>query len=398
MSNNRNNTTAPNSLRSNIVKAAIIAVVAMFASWFIPGELTTLEVFTPKEKASDFSFSDFYTLAADNSQTIDTDPDVTIVALDGCRRSKMGWAISLADSLGAMVIGIDLLFNPPTTPYDSLIAAIDTASCIVLPIALTGESDGRFASGETSYFEPLLQNDHYHGAVNINGISDNSTTRFFKAEFPTHEAPVPSFATVIAELYRPGITDPLIERGNRLELIDYPNKAFNTLTPETLIENEELIRGRIVLMGYVDDKSDIHRTPLVNNSPGLLIHATIISTILKGDYISYSPQWLSLLVAFAACFLMVFAGIHFREHSWGAVLVRAIQIMLMIGVLYIGSLLFIDCNYSFDFMPTITVTIIGLVIMDIAIGLGFLFTKLFRFILSACTSLFRPRKNNNQSA
>lgn len=381
-------------MRRNLAKAAVIALVAMGASWFIPGELTSLEVFTPKEKVSDFNFSDFYTIAANGAQALTTDPDITVVALDGCSRAEMGRAIAFADSCGAAVIGLDLIFSPPTTTCDSIIAAIDSTDSIVLPIILSNEENDRFADLETSYFEPLLNSEHYHGAVNINGNLENSTTRFFKGEFETTHGPVPAFSTVIAELYSPGITADLQERGNKLEMIRFPNKAFNILTPATMANNEPLITGRIVLMGYLSDPSDIHRTPLSNHTPGLLIHAACTATIINGHYVSYSPQWLALAVAFAACFLMVFAGLHFREHAWGAILVRAIQIALMVGVLYIGSLIFIRYDYSFDFMPTITVTILGLVIMDVVIGLSFLFTKLYYAILSLPKKFTRKRKKS----
>lgn len=352
------------------ISAFFISIAALILSLYLPGELTSLEVFIPKEKANDFSFSDFYTMTATNADAVSTDTIVTVVALDGCTRAQMGRAIAMADTSGVSAIGIDMIFSPPTTPYDSIVQAIDTARNVVLPVVLTDMIDGFFTKSEVSYFEPQLTNSLEHGAVNINGSHEGTTTRFFKAEFDTEEGPIPALPTVLAEMHHPGCAETLWERGNDMEMINFSGRVFNIITPDEIESHPELLRDHIVLMGYVNDRSDMHRNPLVNKIPGVLIHANTISTIVEQTYIDYSSTWINIVIAFVACFIMVFAGMHFRFRPWGAMLVRGIQIILMFGVLYAGALVYIRHSYSFEFGPTITVTILGLVVMDIVIGLS----------------------------
>ena len=82
------------------ISAFFISIAALILSLYLPGELTSLEVFIPKEKANDFSFSDFYTMTATNADAVSTDTIVTVVALDGCTRAQMGRAIAMADTSG----------------------------------------------------------------------------------------------------------------------------------------------------------------------------------------------------------------------------------------------------------------------------------------------------------
>lgn len=387
--NNQNNP----SLKHALLYAALISVLALACSYFVSGELTTLEAFIPQDKASDFSFSDFYSIAGDNAQSLPTDSVITIVALDGCNRAAIGRAIAAADSCGASVIGLDLLFDPPTIDHDSVILAVDTARCIVLPTILSDYQDDVFWENEKSYFEPQLVNPHLHGAVNINGQLDNSTTRYFKTEFPTiDQTPVPSFGLVIAEAYRPGITAKIVARDNDMELIRYHNKVFNILLPEEVTSYPELIRNKIVLMGFVRDFSDFHHTPLANDVPGTIIHAHIISTIVNDELITESPAWLAYAVAYMACLIIVAAGLYLRNKDWGAMTVRFIQVGLMLLVLYCGSVLYVKHDYSFDFTPTIVITVLGLVIMDICIGINSVLAKGWNFIVKYSNKLINKFK------
>ena len=322
----------------------VITILTIAVAQILTGAMTSLEAFTPREKMNDFSFSDFYTLSASNANAVIPDSNITIVALDGCTRAQMGHAI----------------------------ATIDSLPNIVLPVTLKEPTGHCFTAAEASYFEPLLVNEHEHGAVNINGTFENSTTRYFKAEFETIHGPVPSIATIISDIYDPGAGSELLERDKDIELINFSSRVFNILKPHELSANADLLRGKIVLIGYIDDAADMHRTPLVNRMPGILIHANTIATIIGREYIELSPRWLTYMVALTACYMMVLARFFLRRYKWGPMLVRLIQTGLLIGVLYLGAIVFIRNNYSFDFTPTIKLTILGIVMMDFSTGLAFI--------------------------
>ncbi len=351
-----------------LLKALIFTVIAVVLSFFLPGPLTSLGAFIPKEKANDFSFSDFYALTANDADAMSIDTTVTIIALDNCTRAQMGHAIAFADTAGASVIGIDMIFSPPTgLSCDSIIQAIDTARNIVLPIVLTDpDENNRFTAAEVSYFDSLLETEHDYGAVNINGDNDGSTTRFFKDAFELSNGEhITSLAAVLAEKHKPGSFRTLLNRDNDMEMINFSNRVFNILTPEEMRLHPELLKDRIVLMGCVNNPADMHRNPLVNKMPGIIIHANIIATIIDEAYIDRSGVPVNLAVAFATCFALLFTRCYFHKKKWCPMVVRIVQIILIVSVLNIGSIAYAHWHYSFDFALTIIVSLLGLVVMDI---------------------------------
>lgn len=359
-------------LWKTLLKALVFTVTAVVLSFYLPGPLTSLGAFIPKEKANDFSFSDFYALTASDKDAMCVDSTVTIIALDNCTRAQMGHAIAFADSSGSSAIGIDMIFSPPTSlTCDSIIQAIDTARNVVLPIVLTDpDENNRFTAAEVSYFDSLLEIEHDYGAVNINGNNDGSTTRFFKGAFEMNNGEhITSLASVLAEKHKPGSFQTLLERGNDMEMINFSGRTFNILSPDEMRLYPELLKDHIVLMGCVNNPADMHRNPLVNKMPGILIHANIISTIVDETYIDRSGLLVNLSVAFVTCFAMIFTRLYFSERKWCAMIVRIAQIILIITVLNIGSIAYAHWHYSFDFALTIIVSLLGLVVMDILTGL-----------------------------
>lgn len=356
------------SVRSALGLSVIVTILAIFASYYIPGELTSLEVLTPEEKTSDFSFSDFYTMVAADRDELTVDGNVTIIALDGCSRRQMGRVVALADSAGATAIGIDMIFEPPTTETDPMLEAVDTARNVVLPVYLSKAEDGYYTAFRTSYFDDRLTKQHHYGAVNINGSHIGTTTRYFKIEYDSSEGPIPTMSAMLAELHRPGSADHIWERGNEMEMINFVGRSFNIITPDEAETQHHLLKDHIVLMGMMSDHADYHRNPLVKTLPGVMIHAYTIATIVNGQYIDEAPGWLNMLIAALVCVCLVFAGTYCRLTDWGCLLVRVLQTGVLLGALYLGSFAYISRSYNFDFSPTILVTVLGLVIMDIVIG------------------------------
>ncbi|MCM1412866.1 MAG: CHASE2 domain-containing protein [Bacteroides sp.] len=353
---------------------------AWLLSLLLPGPLTSLEVFLPKEKTNDVDFSDFYAMMAYENEVVPLDRNVTIIATDGCSRAEIGRAIAFADSAGAAVIGIDLILSEPTTVLvDSIIEAIDTARNVVLPVVLSNPDEkGRFQAAEVAYFDSWLEQPHEYAAVNINGGSRLNTTRFFKGELElSNGETMPTFSALIAEKYSPGSFQKLLNRRNNMELINFSGREFTILSPEEMTKVPELITGHIILIGCVENLSDIHRVPLTTSMPGIVIHAHTIANIIDGDYIDYSGRMVNWLVAFTACFAILFLRVYYTDmkKKWVGLVVRILQVVLIVLALNIGSYIYINGHYSIDFAPTVTLSLLGLVAMDVITGIWDLTSK-----------------------
>ena len=353
-----------------LIIAPIATILAIGASYLIPGDITTLESVAPETKTSDFCFSDFYSIAVSNDKTYTIDPNITIVAVDRCSRTEIAAALATADSAGAKAIGIDLILEKPTVDYDSLADYLRYNKRIILPVLLKDYDGIYFNDAEASYFDTWEINDSRHASININGSHEGCTTRYFKPEFDHVDSPIPSMAMMLAETYKPGSFDRIMTRGNSMEMIDFTTHQFNVIHAKDLYRHTDLLKNKIVLLGCVDNAADKHRIPLINNMAGVIIHAYIISTIINDDFIDDSSWLINMTIAAIVRLIIVFLGVLFRSTDWGCMMVRILQIAILFTILYIGTALFRTYHYNLDFGPTILISVLGLLVMDILIGLN----------------------------
>ena len=68
------------------VKSVVITVATLLFSHVLVYDLMSVSFFSPMEKASDFRFSDFYTIVADDRAVSTLDDDIVIVPVDGLTR------------------------------------------------------------------------------------------------------------------------------------------------------------------------------------------------------------------------------------------------------------------------------------------------------------------------
>lgn len=353
-----------------LIIAPIATIMAIGASYFLPGDITTLESVAPETKTSDFCFSDFYSIAISNDKTFTIDSNITIVAADRCSRRDIAEALILADSAGAKAIGIDLILEKPTVAYDSLAEYLSENKQIILPVLLKDYDGTFFNDAEVSYFDSWEINDQRHASININGSHEGCTTRYFKPEFDHVDSPIPSMSMMLSEIYKPGCYDRIMSRGNSMEMIDFTSHQFNVIHVKDLYRHPDLLKNKIVLIGCVENAADNHRIPLIHNMPGVIIHAYIISTIINDNLINDSTWLTNMTIASIVCLIIIFLSVLFRATDWGCMMIRILQIAILFAILYIGTALFRNYHYNLDFGPTILITILGLLIMDILIGLN----------------------------
>ena len=130
-----------------IVKATVITLLTLLFSHVAVYDLTSVSFFSPMEKASDFRFSDFYTLVANKRPVKELDDNIVIVALDGCDRAEMARAIDAIDYCGPAAVGLDIVFGPPLNPdEDTLSESLELCSNFVMPITIEEDSTGYFIS------------------------------------------------------------------------------------------------------------------------------------------------------------------------------------------------------------------------------------------------------------
>lgn len=351
-------------------KSVIITIATLLFSHVVVYDLMSVSFFSPMEKAADFQFSDFYTIVADDRAVSIHDEDIVIVPLDGYTRKEMAKVIDDINFCGPAAVGLDIAFAPPSNPEDDPLAeAMASCTNLVMPVRISADS-AAYHMEHLSYYDSFVEPQGGFAAVNIQGdAGQRRTVREFSGFFDTAEGVIPSLPAALVKIVRPEAYKELKDRQQDEESINFASRQFDIIEPEEIIDNPELIEGKIVLLGKMMNAGDLHVTPLDNFMPGLLIHAYTAATILSGDYTRELTPFESYAIAAIACFLLVWFNMWLIDTPTGPVLVRVLQVLMLYFMIVGGTLAFVKYNIDLNFSFAILSTSLGVAAGDIYIGL-----------------------------
>ncbi|WP_420265751.1 CHASE2 domain-containing protein [Candidatus Magnetominusculus dajiuhuensis] len=134
-------------------------------------------------------------------------------------------------------------------------------------------------------------------------------TKYLNADFDAYPYGYEDNAT-IGGISIPTFTDKYLDRYMYINYTGGP-EAFNLVAFEKVPQmNPEVFKDKIVLIGTVGDSmSDNHQTPISKTTPGIVIHANIIHTIINKRFISpmgRDYQWLFVFIVMIAAFILFY--------------------------------------------------------------------------------------------
>ena len=353
------------------IKSAVITVMTLLFSHVVVYDLMSVSFFSPMEKASDFRFSDFYTIVADDRAVATLDSDIVLVPVDGYTRREMAEVIDAIDFSGPAAVGLDIAFAAPSTPDDDPLAE-SLAGCanLVMPVRIDHDEEGNAHLVHLSYYDDIVEPQGGFAAVNIQGDArERSTVREFAGSFETVEGNVPSLAKALVGIVKPEAAAKLEMRNGGDEYIRFASRKFDTVDPQEILGNQDLVKGKIVLIGKMQNAGDLHVTPLDNFTPGLLIHAHTAATIMEGDYIRDLTPFETYAVAAIACFVIVWFNMWLIENPVGPLVVRVIQVGLLYLMIVGGTMAYIRHGIDLNFSFAIMAASLGVAACDVYIGL-----------------------------
>ena len=235
---------------------------------------------------------------------------------------------------------------------------------LVQPINLVPvQGSDSFALGGYSYF--YRPGDDGFASSALPSKYANSTIREFRTVFPTRDAgTLPSFSLALARIADPDAAAELEQRGNKLEVINYHSRRFRCYEPSELIDHAEELAGRVVLLGALHEKGDLHPTPVNSMMAGIFIHANSLATVLDRAYMTSTPRWLQWLFGFLLCYLVVFTHLSLTVRIKGLVL-RILQVGLLYATVQIGYYMFLIHNVVMDFSYALLMLTFGIFACDI---------------------------------
>ncbi len=368
-----------------------IFVFAFLGLLTIVGRFITFDHIDPLSDAlRDYESSDIIYNSWTNNP-IDT--NITIVNIAQVDRATIGKELEIIGKYKPKVVGIDAFFRAEKGPMQDfpLMMGMSKIENLVLVSQLSehldtadcwnrlNRSNPMFLEYAQTGFANVITGEHEHGG-------DFRTVREFRPDYCVADSTELNFTSKIVSIYNPSAFNDLMARGNHSETInwhgniDYYNVMKNKYTQLDVADvleerfDPSVIKDKIVLFGYIgeyvgDTTSYIDKfyTPMNSRQAGraypdmygIVVHANVISMILKRDYVTTVPDWgdylICLLVTFLNVWLFVFVAD--RRKRWYDVITKPLQILEL--VLLVGLVIWFLSSASIKMNLTLTLITIA---------------------------------------
>ena len=324
---------------------ATIAVIAFLLA--IIG--LSIEVFDPIGQAFDnFHLSDgfFYTQAKGHPSTMNTNPDIVIVDIQDCdSREEIADIVNRINQAGPQALVVDIIFSnyaSASSREDSVLTAAfrQTENLILAQRNVYGEDGWQT---ERSFFA-----DEFTCREGDVGFSPGMV-RSFERSINVDGKDVPTFVSLIAN--ECGLEVP----SGKL-LINYCPVTTITLSADN-VGCEELLKGRVVIIGDLNDRRDYHNIPVLmdgqTRTSGIKIIAQEYYTLLPHNRFYTSPEWVSIIFGILMTYLFCtfIASPMSRKKRFNGLWIKIWQVVVLIVLLILtywsfwGFHLYMPLNY-----------------------------------------------------
>ena len=371
-----------NYLKDNIIGTVFIFV--LLAGIFWVSQRPFLDAMDPIGAAiSDMELTDLVFNNLRDDPEIDT--NIVVVNIGLIPRGMIGMQLDIINKYEPAVVGFDFDFlyeNTEDPEGDSILAqAIANTENLVIMCklmqtdSLQEANPGADIYDTVSYTIPKLSQNAIFGFANLQTEAvkqeDFKACRLFPPQREVKGKTINAFALEMAKQFDEKAANEFIKREKDWEVINYsgnvvdfyattnyPTSYFALDWMQVLNEDfdESLIKDKIVIFGYLGKNfgdtswDDKFFTPLNKNFAGktnpdmygVVIHANIVSMILRGDYINTLGEGANYLIGILVCFLnvMFFSWIYRRLPRWYDGLTKLIQIFELMIMLFIVVMVF----------------------------------------------------------
>jgi CHASE2 domain-containing sensor protein/two-component sensor histidine kinase len=276
---------------------------------------------------------------------------------------------NLADA-GATVIGLDVLLSEPQSQEAdrALADAFARSGRVVIVDKIGSFPDGPHWIEPLPEFTRVARVGHAQAVLDLDG-----RCRRFPARELTPDGSRWAFGVEVARVVAPAQTGTFLQRygvpasddGTSfvtakpvLVPIPFRRGAFDSISAADVLGSRGLaaVRGRPVLIGFGPTEiGDRVSTPLSGEmpTPGVLVSAQIVDSVLGDRYLSEAPFWSALLLLLAAVAVVLVAR---RRRGWPASACFAFLAIAVYGVGF-GALIF--ASRSVNAGPALLATLLG---------------------------------------
>lgn len=391
----------------------ILATAFVFlAMWGLFG-LTKLNVFNAFDSIgaalSDVELTDYVFSGLREEPNVDE--SIVIINIGYLKRHQIAQQIQIINKYKPKVIGIDSFFDCSKGLRDTvscpqlkdtlgnlmLSNAIREAGNVVLvskvfqrDTSLDGNTFDSLRRSDAMFLDYAITDGFASLETDAAFQDDVKTCRTFNPQLRIKDRIQHAFSVEIAMAYDSVKTKKFLDRNNYSEVINYrgnvydiygstnyPQMFFTLDVDDVMNENfvPEMIKDKVVIFGFLGDYlgdpswDDKFYTPLNKKLAGkanpdmfgAVVHANIVSMILKEDYVNEMKQWHEIALAIAICLLNValFSLINTHLPLWYDGITKLLQFLQLI--LYSFFMVIVFDWFTFKFNVTLTLAAVALV-------------------------------------
>lgn len=315
--------------RKDFINGGIITVIVAMLASLIAFVGVHIKVFDPLSKAFENTYLSDGLFYAHGRSGVDS--ELVIVDLDGCSsRAEIAATINDINSCSPKSLAVDVIFGKASSVSpreDSLLVdALADSPNLILAQRIAGKGV------ERSFFADVLE--CTEGDVTLG----NGIVRCIPAAWEMDGERIPSFISRISAMMgRRSVEDN--------ELVNYSLETLPAVPAKAVIQSQDYIKGKMILLGDMGDLRDLHDTPVVFDgearTSGLNIIALSLNTLRPGNGFRNAPMWieifLGIILTYLFCSLVVSP---FRRLGIDDVWVVGVQVVALIVLLSLSYFLF----------------------------------------------------------
>lgn len=294
----------------------LVVLVALAMFFVLYGLLAIpMSFINPVKRAiEDFSLSDlYYAVDWNTPETPQKSDYITLIDITKMtNRAEIAQMLDKVKLCEPAVIGVDIIFEG---------CGHDSVADKMLDSVATNMPNTVFASKLVNYDEannnfddmvkPYFVNDSTCIAY-VNTVSEAYSTclRSLSIERKCKGKPAKSFTATVAEKFAKG----LLPNNSKLNyFINFRHLDFITIAGDSIQENSDKLKGRIVLIGTLSKEEDSHFTPL-GMMPGLKVQAYSVQTLIDHRNIAtLNTVWYFFVVAILTYITVVWQFLWIRS-------------------------------------------------------------------------------------
>lgn len=344
----------------------IVTLLALLIMWFMSFIVLNVNFFNPISRSlQNFQLSDMYYQIMKDSGKETVSPLITIVDVSALYdRAEIAEVINKINDCNPRLVGVDIIFGGlkgDTLGSDLLAEAIMNTENPVVAYKLTEYDNEKkeFTSARHSFFAP--SDGVSEGFSNVGHDAFGGPVRYITTTHNVNGERTYSLAYEIARCFDKDIALDSTSMDKRM--IDYTPTVFPVVRYDSIEQNRDLLKNRIVILGGMHDDADMHYSPYGRTS-GTYIQAYAVQTLMENKHIEELNSWVSAVVSFLMILLtQVFQSEFIRWSSkrkslilqviFGSTLINNLINFVWIGLLvWINFIVFVkfDCYFPSTMM------------------------------------------------